>query len=144
MSATVTLEIPSDPRMLRALRGVCRSLAEQAGLSEVEVGRVVLGLEEACTNVIRHAYGGEADRPIRFLFRLEPNVLIIEMVDWGRKATREQMHGRELADVRPGGLGIHLMNRTFDAMDYDFEERDHNRLVLRKRLPAPVDDAPEG
>jgi serine/threonine-protein kinase RsbW len=46
------------------------------------------------------------------------------------------MKGRNLEDVRPGGLGIHLINRVFDIFEFDEKKKKGNRLKLVKYIKA--------
>ena len=63
------LELPSDPSLLCAVRGAVERLTESFGFSAPECRAVTRAVDEALTNIIRHAYSGRADRPIEMLFR---------------------------------------------------------------------------
>jgi len=87
---------------------------------------VVLGVDEALTNIIRHAYAGHPDRPIEVLFRRilasscgkSGEALEIVLVDSGKnvdraKTVRTRARGRE-----PGGLGLHFIRESMDALEF--------------------------
>ncbi len=132
----LSLEMPSDPVYLKVLRGVCHNLAEVAGFPEDQRRLIALGLEEACTNIMRHAYQNCCDRLIRVQFRLEPEALVVELVDWGRKVRKDELKSRDLNDIRPGGLGVHFISEVFDRFEYDSSHELQNCLRLVKARPA--------
>ena len=69
------LELHSDPRLLCAVRGALERLAELVGLSAEQTRAVTRALDEALTNIMRHAYLGRLDRPIEIVFRRVPRPL---------------------------------------------------------------------
>lgn len=139
----LALELPSDPIYLKALRALSGCVAAEAGFPEAECRLLSLGLEEACTNIIRHAYAGRHDRPIRVEWNLLPDCLVVELTDWGRKARPEELKSRDLSEIRPGGLGLHFIAEVFDGFEYDSGHEACNRLRLVKHRPAAErNDAP--
>src|SRR5580698_10435880 len=63
------LEFSSDPSLLCAVRGAVERLTEAFGFSAADCRAVTLAVDEALTNIIRHAYNGRPDRPIEMFFR---------------------------------------------------------------------------
>ena len=120
------LELQSNPEMLCVVRHALGQLAETLGLSSTECRAVVLAVDEALTNIIKHAYGGEAGRLIRASFsRIEvpqngkqKKALEIILEDRGKKIDRAKLCGRSLEDVRPGGLGMHFINECMDVVEF--------------------------
>src|SRR5438105_13136397 len=66
-SLLLRLELPSNPALLCAVRGAIERLTESFGFSPEECRAVTRAVDEALTNIIRHAYGGRADRPIELI-----------------------------------------------------------------------------
>ena len=135
--------------MLCVVRNALAQLAAMLGFSEQECHAVVLAVDEALTNIIRHAYGGHPDRPIEVLFRRilasscgkSGEALEIVLVDSGKNVDRAKLCGRALEDVKPGGLGLHFIRESMDALE--FRRRvGRNQLRLVKFLPKP--DPPAG
>ena len=58
--------------------------------------------------------------------------MIIE--DSGLKADVASIKGRDLDDIRPGGLGVHLIKRACDVVEFDEKKKKGNRLRLVKYL----------
>ena len=94
-----------------------------------------LAVEEACANVIEHAYGGKGgDLVITFAARDRDVVLTVR--DHGRPFAPEKVVAPDmsvpLTQRRIGGLGLHLMYQLMDEVQFDFAE-DSNTLVMVKR-----------
>jgi len=138
------LELSSNPEMLCVVRHALGQLAETLGFSSAECRAIVLAVDEALTNIIKHAYGGEAGRPIRAFFcRIEVpqngkqrKALEIVIEDRGKKVDRAKLCGRSLEDVRPGGLGMHFINECMDAVEFR-RGLGKNQLRLMKLLDGP-------
>lgn len=137
-SPLLNLELQSNPEMLCVVRHALGQLAEILGFSSAECRAVVLAVDEALTNIIKHAYGGEDGRPIRASFRRievpqdgkQRKALEIVLVDRGKKIERAKWCGRPLEEVRPGGLGLHLINESMDAVEFHRKfGKNHLRLI---------------
>jgi anti-sigma regulatory factor (Ser/Thr protein kinase) len=143
------MELRSNPETLCAVRGAVAQLTERLGFSESECRAAVLGIDEALTNIIRHAYAGHPDRPIEVQFRRirtsscakNGEALEIVLEDRGKKVDPKKMCGRALEDVKPGGLGLHFIRESMDALEFR-RRNGRNQLRLVKFLPIP--DPPVG
>jgi len=56
--------------------------------------------------------------------------------DSGLKTDPEKIKSRNLEDVRPGGLGVHIIKSTMDVVAYDNSSEDFNYLTMAKYLPG--------
>jgi serine/threonine-protein kinase RsbW len=141
------LELLSDPEMLSVVRSAVMRLSEELGFTEAECRGVTRAVDEALANIIRHAYGGRPGQPIELTCRrmrertgMRRAGLEIVLVDRGTPADRKKLCGRPLDEIRPGGLGIHLIQEGVDVMQYATNVH-RNRLRLVKYLPASETDA---
>jgi anti-sigma regulatory factor (Ser/Thr protein kinase) len=130
------LTVPSNPRFLFLVRNLTAGLAAMAGLGEDASADVKLAVDEACSNVIRHAYGGATDREITLKYIITPDTFEVTIDDDGAKARKEAMKGRDFEDLRAGGLGLHFIERAFDVRELDESKAKGNRLRLVKFLKA--------
>ena len=116
------MSIASTSAHLPVVRSALERLCELMGFDETTRGDVVLSVDEALTNVIKHAYHGANDRPIEVTFRplkIEGGVAVrIEVRDWGDVVEPQEIKSRELSDVRPGGLGVHIMHSCMDEVSF--------------------------
>jgi serine/threonine-protein kinase RsbW len=135
------MELRSDPAMLCVVRNALGELAAKFGFSETDCRAVVLAVDEALTNIIRHAYLGDAERPIEVSFRRihlprdgkSGDALEIVLEDRGAKVNPNKLCGRALEDVRPGGLGLHFIRECMDTVEFS-RRWGRNQLRLVKFL----------
>lgn len=138
------LELQSNPEMLGVVRHALGQLAETLGFSSAACRAVVLAVDEALTNIIRHAYSGENGHPIRAWFRridfhegrTPRKALEIVLEDCGKKVDGARLCGRPLEEVRPGGLGLHFINECMDSVEFR-RRLGKNQLRLIKVLGVP-------
>ena len=143
-SLLLKMELRSNPEMLCVVRNALGQLTQELGLPEPECRAVVLAVDEALTNIIRHAYQGKTGEPIEASFRriqtasygTSRAALEIVLEDRGVTVDHKKLCGRELEDVRPGGLGLHFIRECMDTVE--FRRRwGRNQLRLVKLLNGP-------
>ena len=146
-SLLLKMELRSNPEMLCVVRTALGQLAQTLGFPEQECRALVLAVDEALTNIIRHAYQGKAEQPIEASFRRIPEAqdgaheaaLEIVLEDRGVAVDHHKLCGRALEDVRPGGLGLHFIRECMDTVEFRRSwGRNQLRLVklLHKAEPA--------
>ena len=141
---TIKLTICSSATHLPVVRAAVEKLCEQIGFDEKSIGQIVLSIDEALTNIIRHAYEGADDKPI--YVKLAPFVdaegtgLKISLEDHGRQVDPAKIKSRDLKDIRPGGLGVHIMKECMDCVDYRPVEGGGTLLSMAKRLKHQQED----
>jgi serine/threonine-protein kinase RsbW len=130
MKDSVVIKVQSDPKYLSLVRSVTAKMGELYGLSESTTEDIKLAVDEACSNVIKHAYGGDTHQSILVKYRMTKIGFEVLIEDNGIKVQPESIEGRSLNDIRPGGLGVHLIKRAFDFYQFDQRKRRGNRLRL--------------
>jgi serine/threonine-protein kinase RsbW len=133
MKHAATLRITSHPRYLCMVRDVTARFCMICGLDEDLTGKIKLAADEACANVIKYAYHGDTSRGINVKYSFSKKRISIIIEDSGEKADPEKIRGRDLDDVRPGGLGLHFIRRVFDLVEFDTKKVKGNRLLLMKQ-----------
>jgi anti-sigma regulatory factor (Ser/Thr protein kinase) len=102
---------------------------------------VALAIDEAVTNVIRHGYKGSAGQPIEVVIdRVEREgapALQVTIRDFGRQVDPAMIVGRDLEDVRPGGLGTHIIRTIMDEVEYTHRHPSGMQLRVLKVLKLP-------
>ncbi len=136
MSTPVRLSLTSHPKYLPLVRAVVQEGCGLAGFDEELTHRILLAVTEAVTNVIRHVYGGDKDKQIEMEVEAEPHVLKLALIDYGTFVDPKQIASRPLEEVRPGGLGVHLIKTTMDHVDYRRNAHGGTTLSLVKNAPA--------
>jgi serine/threonine-protein kinase RsbW len=125
------IEFASHPANLCLVRDFVRQFLRPLKFTEVEKDLIVLGLDEACTNVIRYAYHHATNQLIVLVCDQHEDRVVFRIRDYGVQCDPTQLQGRPLDIVQPGGLGIHLIKRAFDEVDYNLK-REGTELVLTK------------
>ena len=127
------LEFSSHTSNLAPMRKFVRQFLDAYPFSEKERTLMVLGVDEACTNIIRHAYHLAEDQPISLECEATPDCVCMRLRDYGRQSPPEKMQGRAHDLIKPGGLGMHLIRNAFDKVDYILKGQG-TELVLTKKL----------
>ena len=135
---TFTLDVPSTTENLALIREFVTRVAEQAGLNETEVGQLELAVDEACANVIEHAYGDDKTKQVMVRAIFDEDTLRIHVIDTGKGFDPTQVPEQELKDLiakrRTGGLGMRLIKTLMDEVHYDIEPGKKNELRMVKKL----------
>jgi len=122
---------------LDKIRGFVGRAAGDAGMDEREVYAVQLATDEACTNIIVHAYGGKNNGQIEITCNIQEQGLTIILHDHGRsfepaKVREPNLNARlEKRDI--GGLGWYLICTLMDEVKFESSPESGNVLTLVKR-----------
>src|SRR3954462_3829457 len=127
------LEFSSHPGNLSLMRNFVRNFLNAVPVSERDRTLMVLGVDEACTNVIRHAYHLRDDQLICLSLEATQRCVRMRLRDYGKQTEAHAMKGRAHDLIRPGGLGLHLIRMAFDKVDYILKARGIE-LVMTKNL----------
>jgi anti-sigma regulatory factor (Ser/Thr protein kinase) len=127
------VEFSSHTGNLAPMRKLVRQFLEAYPFSEKERMLMVLGVDEACTNIIRHAYHLRDDQLICLSLEGLRHCIRMRVRDYGKQTEAHTMKGRAHDLIRPGGLGLHLIRTAFDKVDYVLKARG-TELVMTKNL----------
>ena len=131
------IEFSSHTANLALMRSFVRNFLDAYPFSEKERMLMVLGVDEACTNIIRHAYQLRDDQLIALSMEGLRKCVRMRLRDYGEQVPTQEMRGRSHDIIEPGGLGLHLMKNAFDRVDYILKPRG-TELVLTKNLEEPM------
>ncbi len=134
MKDAAVITISSHPKYLCLVRDVTARIGMIHGMQETDIDNIRLAVDEACSNVIKYAYSGDTTQEIMVRFQVTQKSFEVIIDDNGVKANPELIEGRSLEDVRPGGLGVHLIKRAFDMVSFDEKKEKGNRLILIKYI----------
>jgi serine/threonine-protein kinase RsbW len=127
------VEFSSHTGNLALLRNYVRDFLNGYPFSEKERLLMVLGVDEACTNIIRYAYRLRDDQLISLQMEGFRKGVRMRLRDYGEQVVPHAMKGRSHDIIRPGGLGLYLIRTAFDEVDYLHKHRG-TELVLTKNL----------
>lgn len=133
---------PAQFESLDNIREFAARAAQQVGFDDKDIYNIQLAVDEACANIIEHAYEGIPDGVIEVMARAEPDALTIVLRDQGHSfspdAVAEPDLDASLEDRAVGGLGLFFIHKLMDEVRFEFGAEGGNILTLVKRCPAPV------
>lgn len=142
--AEVKVEMLSQPRYLSGARDLVSAVSKRLGFDDQACGQIALAVDEALCNVIRHGYDRRADGRIWLSIWPveepggEARGMRIVIEDEARQVDPEKIKGRDLEDVKPGGLGVYIIKQVMNWVRYEQRDKIGMRLVLVKvHTPAP-------
>ena len=136
------LKIPSITENLQMIREFVLKIAAKAGFNEETQEQIALAVDEACTNVIKHAHHHDARRLMDIQIQTDANKMKITITDKGRGFDITRLKDPDvekfIKESRHGGLGIYLIKTLMDEVDYDFKPGVKNQVQLTKYLQKSV------
>jgi serine/threonine-protein kinase RsbW len=131
------LDVESDLKNIPVISDFISDTLNDFCADQATIYRVQLAVDEACTNIIKHAYSGQ-NGPITIICELVNDNLIITITDKGkpfdpRSVPPPDLEG-DLDKRRIGGLGIYFMQKMMDEVSYEFSSEEGNKLTMRRRL----------
>jgi sigma-B regulation protein RsbU (phosphoserine phosphatase) len=131
----VEVAIAAQPNRLRLLRQVVSEAATTCGFDRDHAAEIVLAVDEACQNIIRHGYQGEPGGRIVLRLHRCSDRLVVLLRDFAEPVDVRKVCPRALDDIRCGGLGTHLMRTIMDEVAFEPPpEGRGNVLRLVKRI----------
>lgn len=131
------LSLWAEPADLAGIRRFVEETGNDLGLDEASIYALQLAVDEACTNVIRHAYDDGRGR-IEIQIDTAGDWVEVVIRDWGEPFDPESVPIPDLdvpLEKRPlGGIGLFLMHQMMDRVEFQFSEADGNTLTMAKRL----------
>ena len=134
------LTVPGRFEYLAQIADFIEVTARDAGWSDDDIYRVQMAVDEACSNIIEHAYGPDRQGDIKLSCRVQAERdLVISIHDAGRPfdptLVPEPPRGSDWENLPEGGLGLYFMRRLMDQMTFHFDEQNGNTLTMLKRRP---------
>ncbi len=138
MSQQFSLSVNSQVEHLPEIAEFVEQAARSCGLNEDQIYDVQMAVDEACTNVIQHAYHGRTDGTIDITCEQRGKEFVVVIQDFGepfdpkkvaKPRTRDPLSRRNI-----GGLGIFFMHKMMDRVNFDFSSGHGNRLTMVKKI----------
>lgn len=133
MKASCRIVFSGEPAHLARVRESVRDFLGGSGFGEEEEARIIMALDEACTNIIRHAHA-DLVKPVRLEMKWLRTRLRFVLRDYGKPFHPPSHETRNLEDVARGGYGLVIIRTVFDHVDYA-PLATGTRLTLEKLLP---------
>jgi serine/threonine-protein kinase RsbW len=138
---------------LKKILGFVQKIVREAGFNEAENYKIQLAVDEAFTNIIEHAYGGENVGDVECSCEFNDPELVIQLIDFGRSFDPNSIDAPDLnsnlMDRKTGGLGLYFIHQLMDEVKFycipenglltspGFSKRPCNVLEMVKRRSRP-------
>jgi len=130
------LKIPSQTDNLELIRNFVSGVAKKVGFDANDTNKIELAIDEACSNVIKHAYKHDEHQDINIAIKIDYQKIAIIVTDRGDSFRMKDVELPDmknyLAELRVGGLGIYLMKTLMDEVDYKTDSNGQNKVQMVK------------
>ncbi len=133
----VTKIYSGENKNLAAISSFIVDQAGRAGLSPRNIYAIQTAVDEACSNIIDHAYGGEDLGFIKVSVDILDSAIKITITDDGLPFNPDKVPEPDLQNTlenrKERGLGIYFMRKLMDEVSFDFSNKHYNTLVMIKK-----------
>lgn len=133
-----TLKFPSSTENLALVREFVTGIGKQSQMNTADISKLELAVDEACANVIEHAYGHDISKDVIIRATFDDSEVRVSVIDTGRgfdptkvdPPTLEQL----ITQRKSGGLGIRLIKSLMDEVSYEIVPGQKNELHMSKKI----------
>lgn len=137
-SALVELKVSAVMENVPVVTARLAEIAKGVGFGGQDLYQIELAVDEACANVVEHAYSGEEQGEMEVSCYLEGRMFIVRVRDWGTgfdpNTVEEPDVNAPLEDRDLGGLGLFLVQQVMDEVRFSFDPQRGSELLMYKRL----------
>ena len=127
------------PGRYENLEKICDLVTDQAcqaGFDDAAVYAIQTAVDEACSNIIEHAYGGEDRGDIDISIDTENQCITIKIINHGKPfdpgSIAEPNINGNLKQRQTHGLGLYFMHKLMDDVCFEFSENSGNVVTMVK------------
>jgi anti-sigma regulatory factor (Ser/Thr protein kinase)/anti-anti-sigma regulatory factor len=134
---TSVLELPSRADVVYKACDFVVAAGRRMGFSENEINKIKLAVYEACLNVVEHAYHSDPTKIMRVTVQEEAQRLVIQVIDRGDgfEVSNDNFDVMAAAAARQtGGMGLHIIRRSMDEVNYQRNSQEGNKLIMIKNF----------
>lgn len=130
------LIVKSTTDNLAKIRDFIKDTAKDSGFTDDTVGKIILAVDEACTNIIKHAYNYNTEGEIDIAIKMDKSKFTIQITDSGIHFNPEAVPDPDIKEYqkqrKSGGLGMFLMKKLMDEVEYRNLTKNRNQVTLVK------------
>lgn len=134
------LRVKSKTENLSEIRDFVSSNAQKAGIETSAIDNIILAVDEACTNIIKHAYKLSPQGELIIQINYDEKNFVITIIDYGISFEPDRISQPDLQkyyrEHRVGGLGMYLMKSLMDDVKYTSVPGKYNKVLLRKNIKS--------
>ena len=127
-------DVPAVAENLIKIRDFVRGYIDKCEGLESYKDEIVLAIDEACQNVVRHAYR-DKNGNVAIKLSFQNKEFIVSLEDDGTPAIPEKIKPRNIEDIKPGGLGTFFINQIMDSVSFQLTSPHWvNCLIMKKKI----------
>jgi serine/threonine-protein kinase RsbW len=134
---TETRSFPGHYKSLAKIGDFVRHIAQTAGFEKFAVYSIEMAVDEACSNIIEHAYGGEGVGDIRCTCALTEGSLTITLSDRGKSFDPSAVPPPNLSDDidarQAHGLGLYFIRQWMDEVNFRSNGGENHLTMVKRR-----------
>jgi len=142
---TKIFKVKSKTENLSLIRDFIKTATAEAGVTSDAVENIILAVDEACTNIIKHAYKSFPDGELIIKTKSTLSRFVISIIDYGNSFEPDTIPEPDLQKYyrqkRVGGLGMYLMKTLMDDVKYVSIPGKYNEVMLSKNIEAAHSNA---
>ncbi|MEX0904206.1 MAG: ATP-binding protein [Balneolaceae bacterium] len=134
-SITYQLTVKASTENLSEVRDFVATYARQEGFSSQQITDTRLAVDEAFTNIIKHAYQNDESKPVNLELQFDSEKLCIIISDQGKafdvsKYTFPDVK-TQIKNKQRGGMGVYLIHNLMDEVTYR-NQKEKNLIIMCK------------
>lgn len=134
----IQLKLPGQTDNLEIIREFVSKIARRVGFHDDDISKIELAVDEACANVVKHAYSTGDVQPIDITINVDDEKFVVNIVDYGQGFNPASIKKPDMKqyfkEMKQGGLGIHLMRTLMDEVHFEVDADKGNCVSLVKKF----------
>lgn len=139
-TATYHITVGASTRNLSVVREFVTEHAKAEGFSDTVVSDVCLAVDEAYTNIIKHAYKFDSSKNVEVDLEFDPEKVCVCLTDTGDSFDEANYTLPDIPKLiknkKRGGMGVFLMQKLMDHVDYKSRNNENEIKMYKKRKSA--------
>ena len=136
-STSHSINVSSSTEHLREVRKFVQNFVQQFDVNKKNLDEIILAVDEAYTNIIKHAYNNDSNHTVKIELGTSTDTLWVRLSDTGHHFNPDEYHPPDLLkrikNKQRGGMGIYLINKFMDSVEYSSAGKT-NTILMRKRI----------
>lgn len=136
-ATTYQKKVNASTQNLSAIREFVSKHAEEEGFSKQQVADIQLAVDEAYTNIIKHAYNSDDSKKVMINLEFDGDKMVVTLTDHGIGFDIEKYRGpnlkKQIEKKKRGGMGVYLMRKLMDDVSYQVKNQKNVLRMCKKR-----------
>jgi len=128
-----SLKFKASACQLKKVRHTVQNIVLDLGFGSECQQKIILALDEAMTNVIRHAYKDIEDGEIELDINRQNNTLVFYLRDFAPEVFDSDIKPRCLDKLLPGQMGINFIDSVMDSWEFATPKDGYGNLLIMKK-----------